>query len=76
MVMIKSHLTSNWFHYYLKIFSTCIRVDPAHHLLLPPHCCGVRLPGVLFVYCVSFKLISLFWLCWVFTVLHRLSVVA
>ena len=51
-------------------------MDPACHLLLPPHCCGVRLPGVLFVYCVSFKLISLFWLCWVFIVLHRLSVVA
>ena len=59
MVIIKSHLTSNWF-YYFKIF--CIWVDPAHHFLLPPHCCGVRLPGVFFVYCVSFFLFFGFFL--------------
>ena len=56
MAIIKSHLTSNWFYYYFKIFSTCIQVDPAHHLLSPPHCCGVRLPGVSLVYFVSSKL--------------------
>ena len=31
-------------------------MDPAHHLLSPPHCCGVRLPGVSLVYFVSSKL--------------------